>query len=123
MSLLFGYLTLACFILLAVKYPLRIAGAHKANALLMKLHEAASGGFLLFALLHLQGFSDPRRVAAGHGGCGAPDEPCAYICMSHDQRYQEENVLAPLVFACSAYVYRAAYGAVFYIIYLYKISR
>ena len=73
--------------------------------------------------LHLQGFSDPRRVAAGHGGCGAPDEPCAYICMSHDQRYQEENVLAPLVFACSAYVYRAAYGAVFYIIYLYKISR
>ena len=41
MSLLFGYLTLACFILLAVKYPLRIAGAHKANALLMKLHEAA----------------------------------------------------------------------------------
>ena len=50
MSLLFGYLTLACFILLAVKYPLRIAEAHKANALLMKLHEAASGGFLLFAL-------------------------------------------------------------------------
>ena len=108
MSLLFGYLTLACFILLAVKYPLRIAGAHKANALLMKLHEAASGGFLLFA---------------GQGGCGAPDGPCAYICMSHDQRYQEENVLAPPVFACSAYVYRAAYGAVFYIIYLYKISR
>ena len=53
MSLLFGYLTLACFILLAVKYPLRIAGAHKANALLMKLHEAASGGFLLFALIHV----------------------------------------------------------------------
>ena len=44
MSLLFGYLTLACFILLAVKYPLRIAKAHKANALLMKLHEAASAG-------------------------------------------------------------------------------
>lgn len=53
MSLLFGYLTLACFILLAVKYPLRIAEAHKANALLMKLHEAASGGFLLFALIHV----------------------------------------------------------------------
>ena len=53
MSLLFGYLTLACFILLAIKYPLRIAGAHKANALLMKLHEAASGGFLLFALIHV----------------------------------------------------------------------
>ena len=124
MSLLFGYLTLACFILLAVKYPLRIAGAHKANALLMKLHEAASGGFLLFALIHV--FFTFKALAihgAGHGGCGAPDGPCAYICMSHDQRYQEENVLAPLVFACSAYVYRAAYGAVFYIIYLYKISR
>ena len=52
MSLLFGYLTLACFILLAAKYPLRIAGAHRANAFLMKLHEAASGGFLLFALIH-----------------------------------------------------------------------
>ena len=58
MSLLFGYLTLACFILLAVKYPLRIAGAHKANALLMKLHEAASGLFFLAAIVHMiTGFS------------------------------------------------------------------
>ena len=127
MSLLFGYLTLACFILLAVKYPLRIAGAHKANALSYEAARGCERGLSAVRaytrFLHLQGFSDPRRVAAGHGGCGAPDEPCAYICMSHDQRYQEENVLAPLVFACSAYVYRAAYGAVFYIIYLYKISR
>ena len=126
MSLLFGYLTLACFILLAVKYPLRIAGAHKANALLMKLHEAASGGFLLFALIHV--FFTFKALAI-HGvwlpvmGAAALLTSLAYICMSHDQRYQEENVLAPLVFACSAYVYRAAYGAVFYIIYLYKISR
>ena len=58
MSLLFGYLTLACFILLAVKYPLRIAGAHKANAFLMKLHEAASGIYFLAAIAHMiTGFS------------------------------------------------------------------
>ena len=59
MSLLFGYLTLACFILLAVKYPLRIAEAHKANALLMKLHEAASGAF---CCSRLYTFSSPSRL-------------------------------------------------------------
>lgn len=53
MLLLCGYLTPACIILLAAKYPLRIAGTHMANAFLMKLHEAASGGFLLFALIHV----------------------------------------------------------------------
>lgn len=60
MSLLFGYLTLACFILLAVKYPLRIAEQHKANALLMKLHEAASGG--IFCCSRLYTFSSPSRL-------------------------------------------------------------
>jgi len=45
-----GYITLVCFILLVIKYPLRKLGLNKANAYLMKIHEPASCGVVLGGL-------------------------------------------------------------------------
>ena len=53
MRIVLGVLTLVCFLLLAVKYPLRKLGLHKLNSALMKLHEPASAGLLLAGLIHL----------------------------------------------------------------------
>lgn len=53
MLLASGYAALAFFILSAIKYPLRKLGLNKANALMMKLHEAASGGVFLFGTIHM----------------------------------------------------------------------
>lgn len=53
MRLITGYLCLACFVLLAVKYPLRKLGLYKLNAGLMKIHEAASGLLFLCAIAHI----------------------------------------------------------------------
>ena len=53
MRIVLGVLTLICFLLLAVKYPLRKLGLHKLNGALMKLHEPASAGLLLAGLVHL----------------------------------------------------------------------
>ncbi len=38
---------------LMVKYPLRKLGMHKANAVMMQAHEAASGAYFLAALVHM----------------------------------------------------------------------
>ena len=38
---------------LMVKYPLRKLGMHKANAVMMQAHEAASGAYFLAALAHM----------------------------------------------------------------------
>ena len=38
---------------LTVKYPLRRLGMHKANAVMMQAHEAASGAYFLAALVHM----------------------------------------------------------------------
>jgi len=48
-----GIISLVCFLMLVVKYPLRKLGLHKANAFMMKLHEAASLGLFLSALVQL----------------------------------------------------------------------
>lgn len=53
MRLVTGYICLACFILLAVKYPLRKLGLHKVNAALMKIHEHASGLLFIAAIVHI----------------------------------------------------------------------
>lgn len=53
MRLVTGYICLVCYILLAVKYPLRKLGLHKLNAALMKIHEAASGLLFLAAIVHI----------------------------------------------------------------------
>lgn len=53
MRLITGYICLVCYILLAVKYPLRKLGLHKLNAELMKIHEAASGLLFLAAIVHI----------------------------------------------------------------------
>ena len=53
MTYVTGYITLTCFVLLAAKYPLRKLGAHRTNAFLMRLHEAASAVFMLAGLLHM----------------------------------------------------------------------
>lgn len=53
MKLVTGYICLVCFVLLAVKYPLRKLGLHKLNAALMKIHEAASGLLFLAAIVHI----------------------------------------------------------------------
>lgn len=53
MRVILGLLTLICFLLLSVKYPLRKLGLHKLNGALMKLHEPASAGLLLAGLVHL----------------------------------------------------------------------
>ena len=53
MRIILGVITLVCFLLLAVKYPLRKLGLHKLNGALMKLHEPASAGLLLAGLVHL----------------------------------------------------------------------
>lgn len=48
-----GSISLVCFVLLAVKYPLRKLGLHKLNGALMKLHEAASGILCLSGIAHI----------------------------------------------------------------------
>ena len=48
-----GIASAACFAPLVAKYPLRKLNMNKANACLMKLHEGASAGFLLFATAHM----------------------------------------------------------------------
>lgn len=53
MRILAGVIALICFLLLSVKYPLRKLGFHSLNSALMRLHEAASAGLLLFGLIHL----------------------------------------------------------------------
>lgn len=53
MRIITGLAALICFLLLAVKYPLRKLGLHKLNGALMKLHEPASAGLLLAGLVHL----------------------------------------------------------------------
>ena len=53
MRIVLGLLALVCFLLLAVKYPLRKLGLHKLNGALMKLHEPASAGLLLAGLVYL----------------------------------------------------------------------
>lgn len=53
MRLVTGYICLVCFILLAVKYPLRKLGLHKINAALMKIHEHASGLLFIAAIVHI----------------------------------------------------------------------
>lgn len=53
MKLVTGYICLACFILLSVKYLLRKFGLHKLNAALMKIHEHASGLLFLAAIAHI----------------------------------------------------------------------
>ena len=52
-----GAASAACFVPLVVKYPLRKLNMHKANAYLMKLHEGASAGFLLFGAVHMRSFA------------------------------------------------------------------
>lgn len=64
MKLVTGYICLVCFILLAVKYPLRKLGLHKLNAELMKIHEAASGLLFLAAIVHII-FVFPVALAKG----------------------------------------------------------
>ena len=51
MRIVLGLLSLVCFLLLAVKYPLRKLGLHKLNGSLMKLHEPASAGLMLAGLV------------------------------------------------------------------------
>ena len=53
MRLFTGYTALLCFVLLVVKYPLRKLHMYKANAFLMKLHEAASALLLLVGIVHM----------------------------------------------------------------------
>ena len=53
MRLVTGYICLVCFVLLAVKYPLRKLGLHKLNAALMKIHEHASGLLFIAAIAHI----------------------------------------------------------------------
>ncbi len=53
MRLVTGYICLACFVLLAVKYPLRKLGLHKLNTALMKIHEHASGLLFIAAIAHI----------------------------------------------------------------------
>lgn len=53
MRLLTGYTALLCFGLLVIKYPLRKLHMYKANAFLMKLHEAASALLLLAGVAHM----------------------------------------------------------------------
>lgn len=53
MRIILGWLSLVCFLLLSVKYPLRKLGLHRLNGALMKLHEPASAGLLLAGLVHL----------------------------------------------------------------------
>ena len=48
-----GAASATSFVPLVVKYPLRKLNMHKANAYLMKLHEGASAGFLLFGAVHM----------------------------------------------------------------------
>lgn len=52
MRIVTGYICLACFVLLAVKYPLRKLGLHKLNAALMKIHEHASALLFICAIVH-----------------------------------------------------------------------
>lgn len=52
MKVITGYIALICFVLLAVKYPLRKLGMNRANGFLMKLHEAASALLLIAAVAH-----------------------------------------------------------------------
>lgn len=53
MRLFTGYTALFCFVLLVVKYPLRKLHMYRANAFLMKLHEAASALLLLVGIVHM----------------------------------------------------------------------
>ena len=45
--IILGIICLVCFAGLVVKYPLRKLGMEKANAFMMKLHEAVSSGLFL----------------------------------------------------------------------------
>lgn len=53
MRIVTGYITLFCFLMLAVKYPLRKLGLTKANQFMMKLHEIASAALVLVGTAHL----------------------------------------------------------------------
>lgn len=48
-----GYICVGSFVLLAVKYILRNLGLRRANAFLMRLHEAYSAALLLSGTVHL----------------------------------------------------------------------
>ena len=48
--------------MLMVKYPLRRLGMHKANAVMMQAHEAASGAYFLAALAHMATAQKSSRI-------------------------------------------------------------
>ena len=52
---------------LTVKYPLRKLGLHKANAVMMQAHEAASGAYFLAALVHMATAQKRSRIKALSG--------------------------------------------------------
>jgi len=51
-EIIFAAVSLGCFLLLVVKYPLRRLGFVKLNAALMRAHEGASAGFFLAELIY-----------------------------------------------------------------------
>ena len=70
MLLATGYITLAFFAMTAIKYPLRKLGMKKLNALMMKLHEFASGSVFLVGILHmLMAFKKKKNPILLISGC------------------------------------------------------
>ena len=62
-----GYTAAASLAALMVKYPLRKLGLHKANAVMMQAHEAASGVYFLAALAHMATAQKASRIKALSG--------------------------------------------------------
>ena len=59
-----GFVSLICFLALVVKYPLRKLKFYRANAFMMKLHEAASlGVFLAGAVQMINGIKNCRALS------------------------------------------------------------
>ena len=69
-----GIIALASFIALVIKYPLRKLGMHKANAELMKAHEAASAGVFGVGIVHM------ILVIARRKEFGKRSMPCKIAC-------------------------------------------
>lgn len=50
-----GTISALCFLLLVIKYPLRILKLNRANAVLMKVHEPASAAVFLIGIIQIIG--------------------------------------------------------------------
>ena len=100
------YTTAASLAALTVKYPLRKLGKHKANAAMMKLHEPASGAFLLAEIIHMATDSGSSKLKTLSGAAAFVTSVVlitdCHLAKDQTSKMQRHRVYSAVLTACAA---------------------